>query len=238
LLLEVIVQTVDDARAAHEGGADRLEVVRDVRVGGLTPALSLVSAIQDATPLPLRVMVRENRGFTIGPGELPALRAAAASLEALRIDAVVMGFARDGKVMLDDLSRVLERTPRLRVTFHRAFDTLHAPLDALDALAGVPQIDRILTDGGPGAPLERSARLAALGDRARARGGGIAIVAGSGVDEEALTVFAATACVHEAHVGRAARADGTADGPVSAARVRRLRDIADGRAQWSRSCSV
>ena len=37
LLLEVIVQTLADAREAASGGADRLEVVRAIRDGGLTP---------------------------------------------------------------------------------------------------------------------------------------------------------------------------------------------------------
>ena len=57
LLLEIIVQTVDDARAAEAGGADRLEVVRDINQDGLTPSLGVVRAIQEATRLPLRVMV-------------------------------------------------------------------------------------------------------------------------------------------------------------------------------------
>ena len=35
MILEVIVQTVDDARAAEDGGADRLEVVRDIGVGAV-----------------------------------------------------------------------------------------------------------------------------------------------------------------------------------------------------------
>jgi hypothetical protein len=34
--------------------------------------------------------------------------------------------------------------------------------------------------------------------------------------------------VDEVHVGRAARSDGTADGPVAAGRVRELRRLADG----------
>jgi copper homeostasis protein len=63
MLLEVIVLSVDDARTATEGGADRLEVVRDIRQGGLTPPLALVRAIQRETHLPLRVMVRENAGY-------------------------------------------------------------------------------------------------------------------------------------------------------------------------------
>ena len=57
------MQSVADARAAAQGGANRLEVVRAIRDGGLTPALSLVEAIAAETALPLRVMVRENPGF-------------------------------------------------------------------------------------------------------------------------------------------------------------------------------
>jgi copper homeostasis protein len=173
-------------------------------------------------------MVRENAGFGVGEGELPDLRAAVAALEARRVDGVVIGFARDGEIAFDELSQVLDGTRKVRVTFHRAFDALRAPLEAVDLLVSWPQIDRILTDGGPGPAIERSRRLAALGERARTRGADITIIAGSGVDEEALRVFVGTACVREAHVGRAARADGRPDGPVSAQRVRQLRAIADG----------
>src|SRR5438105_1821049 len=57
VLLEVIVQSVEDARAAARGGADRLEVVRAIRDGGLTPPVALVRAIAAAVALPLRVMI-------------------------------------------------------------------------------------------------------------------------------------------------------------------------------------
>ncbi len=36
-LLEVIALTADDARAAEDGGADRIEVVADMAADGLTP---------------------------------------------------------------------------------------------------------------------------------------------------------------------------------------------------------
>ena len=90
-LLEVIVQTVDDARAATDGGADRLEVVRSMRDGGLTPALSVVEAIKTATTLPLRVMVRENAGFETSNEEIEVLRAAAWNLSKLEVDGLVAG---------------------------------------------------------------------------------------------------------------------------------------------------
>src|ERR1051326_4745406 len=62
-VLEVIVCCVADAVEAQKGGASRLEVVRDLDRGGLTPSIQLVQAIKDAVDLPLRVMVRESDGY-------------------------------------------------------------------------------------------------------------------------------------------------------------------------------
>src|SRR4051812_20688129 len=124
MLLEVIVQTVADAIEATEGGADRLEVVRDILQGGLTPLPSLVRAIAAATPLPLRVMVRENAGYELGPGELPILRSSAAEFAALGVDGIVLGFAQSGEPRLKDVEAVLDGLAPVRVTFHRAFDSL------------------------------------------------------------------------------------------------------------------
>jgi copper homeostasis protein len=225
LVLEVIVQTEADALAAAEGGADRLEVVRSIREGGLTPALPLVRAVARATRVPLRVMVRENAGYALGDGELPVLRRAGAELSDAGVDGIVIGFARAGEVAIDDLARVLEAAPGLRATFHRAFDAIDDPLRAIDSLIQIAQIDRILTDGGDGPPVERCDRLRMYAARADGR---LTVIAGSGVTDETVAAFARLRCVREVHVGRAARDGDDPEGPVSAARVRRLRALADG----------
>jgi copper homeostasis protein len=222
LLLEVIVQTVADAREAARGGADRLEVVRAIPVGGLTPSLDTVRAIAGETGLPLRVMLRENPGYATDAAELAVLREAAQAFDALGIDGLVAGFARDGALALDDFRAALEATPQTRVTFHRAYDSLHDPLDAVDRLAAISQIDGILTSGGDGLPASRCDRLRERFERAEGR---LEIIAGGGVTEEMLALIARTACVREVHVGRAARERGVQDAPVSAARVSHLRTL-------------
>ena len=223
VLLEVIVQTLADARAAAEGGADRLEVVRAIGDGGLTPPLSLVTAIASQIPLPLRVMVRENSGYEMDPLEVRALQRAAADFAGIGVDGLVAGFVKAGQLSLADLSLVLEAAPGVPVTFHRAFDALADPLGAIDTLAGIPQVDSILTSGGEGTPMERCARLRTYSARAGMR---LAIMAGAGVDEEAFALFAKAGCVRAIHLGRAARDGRNPEGPVSAASVRRLRDLA------------
>jgi copper homeostasis protein len=224
VLLEVIVQTVADARAAAEGGADRLEIVREIRSGGLTPSLALVTAIAAEVTLPLRVMVRENAGYETDPHESDALRRAASDFARMGVDGLVAGFSKQGVVTVADLMIVLDAAPGVPVTFHRAFDSVSDPLTAIDILAGIPQVDGILTSGGEGSPDARSARLCEYAARAGDR---LAIVAGGGVDEEAFALFAKAACVRVLHVGRAARDGKDPEGPVTAASVRQLRDLTD-----------
>jgi copper homeostasis protein len=225
ILLEVIVQTVADARAAEAGGANRLEVVRDINRDGLTPSIELVRSIQAATRLPLRVMVRESATFTISDAtELAALRRSAAQLAVLGVDGLVLGFARGHAVDVEATRAVLVGLPAVPVTFHRAFDCATDPVVGFDALRRIPQIDRVLTSGGEADWATRCATLKGYAERAS----GLTLIAGGGVDDAALAGIVATACVREVHVGRAARDPQHRDAPVSTNRVRRLRETLEG----------
>jgi len=235
LILEVIVQSVADARQATRGGADRLEIVREISVGGLTPPRSLVRAIAEETALPLRVMIRENAGFAATPSELRAMRETAAAFAEVAVDGLVLGFATDsGELDVENLRSVLAAAPGTRATCHRAFDVLADPLAAIDALRAVTQVDRILTSGGDGTEADRCARLRTYSDRAHGR---LTVIAGGGVTASMIELIVRTRCVTEVHVGRAARDGVDATGPVRAESVQRLRHLLDrkarGEERWS-----
>jgi copper homeostasis protein len=227
MLLEVIVQTVADARAAEDGGADRLEVVRDIDRDGLTPSIDVVRAIASETHLPLRIMVRDRDDFSAGDDQaLRALQRAIAAFAARGVDGAVGGFARDAAVDLDTTAAVLSAAPALSVTFHRAFDVASDPAKAFEALRRLTQVDRVLTSGGTGdwaLRCERLRRYAALA------GESLTVIAGGGLDAAGLQILRSTGCVHEAHVGRAAREPQVSTAPVSADRVRRLKAIISAR---------
>lgn len=223
MLLEVIVQSVADARAAEEGGADRLEVVREIERDGLTPDMDVVRAIASATRLPLRVMVRESDGFTVKDAqELAALERAMTTLAALRVDGAVLGFATGEQLDLDTTRAVLSAAPSLRATFHRAFDAARDPAAAIQALRRLPQVDRILTAGGDG---DWTLRCRRLEQYAQEAGDRLTILAGGGVDADGLRILASARCIREAHVGRAACEGEVRGAPVSVERVRALTAI-------------
>jgi copper homeostasis protein len=223
VLLEVIVQSIDDARAAARGGADRLEVVRDIDRRGLTPNIDLVRAIASEVSVPLRIMIRESDGFTVASAqEVTTLQRALASFAELPIDGVVVGFVRGTTLDLDLTRTVLSAAPTVRATFHHAFDEADHPLEAIEALKHIPQIDRVLTAGGDGSWADRHRQLAIY---VKEGAGRLTILAGGGVDADGLRGLAAAGVVREAHVGRAAREPQQAAAPVSADRVKLLKAL-------------
>ncbi|MFM7593794.1 MAG: copper homeostasis protein CutC, partial [Isosphaeraceae bacterium] len=50
ILLEVPVETLDDAIAASRGGADRLELCAALEVGGQTSSASILKTIREYVP--------------------------------------------------------------------------------------------------------------------------------------------------------------------------------------------
>lgn len=219
-VLEVIVCSVADASEAQRGGASRLEVVRDLGRGGLTPSVELVRAIKQAVDLPLRVMVRESDGYgTSGETEVEKLCAAAGCFGELGVDGLVLGFLKQGSIDLGLTARVLASAPNLKATFHHAFEDAVEQLQAVSELKKLPQVDRILSSGGPGKLEERTRRLDAYAHAAAPQ---ITIIAGGGIDDRAIELLKRTTTIREFHVGRAARERFQVAGAVQAELVRKL----------------
>jgi copper homeostasis protein len=221
-VLEVIVCSVADAIQAKLGGASRLEVVRELDQGGLTPPLELVSAIQDAVDLPLRVMVRESVGYeAVDAGEVEKLVLAAEQFEKLGVDGVVIGFLQGREIYTDLTRRILKCVPNLKATFHHAFEGAADQFEALRQIKKLSQVDRVLSHGGPGDWMQRTERLAEYAATAAPE---LTIIAGGGITEEAISLLRKTTSIREFHVGRAARSGFQVSGDVQAELVRRLVD--------------
>lgn len=205
-VLEVIACSVEDAVEAENGGANRLEVISRIDVGGLTPPLDLVREIKDKISLPLRVMLRENAGYgTEDKNEIGALCFAARELTKIGVHGIVLGFLDGPEIDLETTRRVLDAAPDLNATFHHAFEDTVNKFAAIRKLKYMPQIDRILSHGGDGTPYERAVRLGAYEMTARPE---IEIIAGGGVDADVIRVLRQETMIGEFHVGSAARVHG------------------------------
>jgi len=222
--LEVIVTSATEAVAAADGGADRLELIRALDNGGLTPVLETVLEVIEATSTPVRVMLRGNSSMSLaGPLELHELEKSAASLSRLPLDGLVMGWvSRTSEVDVRTLEAVLAAAPQCKVTFHRAFEHVRDPAESLRLLRRYPQIDRILTSGGKGSWTERKRRLLALSKAAAPE---IGIIVGGGLSTKQVADLMADPRFPEVHVGRPARTPQQNSGAVDRGRVAFLKNL-------------
>ena len=220
MILEVIACSVSDAIEAQKGGASRLELVRELERGGLTPSIDVVREIKNAVDLPLRVMVRESEGYpTSGEMEVETLCEKAAELSQLGVDGLVIGFLRADRIDVDLTARVLACAPGLNATFHHAFEDAGDQLQALSEIKTLPQVDRILSSGGSGELKARMQRLDSYAQRAAPE---IEIIAGGGIASDEIALLRRSTRIREFHVGRAARRGFSIDGDVTADLVREL----------------
>jgi copper homeostasis protein len=223
-LLEVIALTPEDAVAAQRGGADRLEIVRNIAVGGLTPEIGAFRAIRNAVDLPLRVMLRTNGGFSVAPDELEELVESADALKSAGADQFVFGFLRgDGGLDLDATNVLAAAAASCPWTLHHAFDHAVDARSAWDAASRVANIDAVLSGGARG---DLTRGLGTLCDRAGWQSGAVRWLAGGGLALEHVEPLW-RAGVTMFHIGRRARYENSWEQPLNANAVRIWREKLD-----------
>jgi copper homeostasis protein len=193
VLLEVAVASVEDAVAAREGGADRLELCAALALGGLTPSLGMLHEVRRAVDLPLMAMARPRAGgFAYSGAEFRVLQRDADILLGHGAADIVFGvLEEDGRVDLRRCRAVVRQAGGRPVVFHRAFDLTPDPLVALDQLIDLG-VRRVLTSGQRPSALAGADLIAALRGRATGR---IEILPCAGVNAStASELLARTGC--------------------------------------------
>lgn len=219
IFLEVIATSVEEAVAAQQGGADRLELVRDLEAGGLSPSPALVKEVVSSVDIPVRVMVREADSMHLGSNaELQRLKRSIGDFCTYPIEGIVLGYLRGGGIDCSTLESLLPE--RLSVTFHRAFDEVSDACSGISALKTFPQINRILTRAGSGSWSVRKSTLDTLEALA---GPQIRMLFAIGRDTSHLHELHRSEHCYEVHVGRAARLSHINSGAVSASYVAALK---------------
>lgn len=181
LQYEVCVDSAAGARAAHSGGAHRVELCGALTVGGITPSAGLIQATRSATSLGLHVLIRPRPGdFVYDAADIQAMVRDIELCHEWGVDGVVIGaLTANGSVATAACAELLAAADDMSVTFHRAFDVAADPMVALEDLVTLG-VDRVLTSGQAANVWDGRQLLRQLVDAARGR---VIIMPGAGVDE-------------------------------------------------------
>lgn len=180
ILFEVVTDNAAGIRAAVAGGADRIELVSALAVGGTTPSPGLIR-LAARCGLPVRAMIRPRPGdFCYDGDELDIMRHDIEAVRSAGLAGVVFGAnLPSGELDLEALGRLYAHASALglETALHRSFDLAPDPLESLDAAISLG-IATVLTSGGAATARDGVEGLRRLTDYA---GGRIEILAGVGV---------------------------------------------------------
>jgi len=195
--LEIIGFNIESCLAAQEAGADRIELCGSPGEGGTTPSYGLVQSAREKLEIDLYVMIRPRGGdFLYTDDEFEMMMKEVEFCKRLGCDGIVTGIlTTNGKVDIPRCRQLIDLAYPLEATFHRAFDRVADPFEALENIIQLG-FERILTSGLKPKAIESLRLLEELINKADGR---IIIMPGSGVTSQNIISIAETTGAKEFH---------------------------------------
>ena len=148
MLLEICVDSIHSAKAAIQGGADRLELCSALLAGGLSPSPALLRQIRRESDIPIRCLIRCRAGdFLYDDSEIRWMRDEILELKEAGADGFVIGCLQpDGELDENAMLPLMDAAGNVGLTLHRAIDVSRDPVETYRR-ANQLGIDTVLTSG-------------------------------------------------------------------------------------------
>lgn len=147
--LEICATSLTSVRNAAKAGASRVELCSGYALGGLTPSWGLLQSSVALKTIPIHCLIRPREGsFCYTPDEVTTMCEDIRIAHEVGAAGVVLGaLTLEGALDLSALEAMASAAAGLELSFHRAFDALHQPEQAMHQLATMG-FKRILSTGG------------------------------------------------------------------------------------------
>jgi copper homeostasis protein len=177
--LEIACFNLESTLIAQKNGADRVELCDGFEVGGTTPNFETVKQAREKLTIDLYVMIRPRGGnFIYSDDEFKQMQSDILALKELKEDGFVFGILKEDKTINWEQNKILvDLAKPFPCTFHRAFDEVQNPFQALEQLIDCG-FKTILTSGQAQNVTEGMNRLTELVSKANNR---IVIMPGGGL---------------------------------------------------------
>lgn len=170
-LLEACVESFEEALAAQNCGAGRIELCSRLDLDGITPSTQLITECVNGLDIPVKVMIRPHGGsFRYSEEELEEIEGSISKARKLGAFGVVFGFLNsDNSIDLPTTMRVVKFSYGLDITFHKAIDNTPDPIEAVRRLGSLDTHITVLSSGGAATAMDGKDNLKAMmvagGDR-------------------------------------------------------------------------
>ncbi len=205
--VEVIVENSSDAILAQQYGANRLELIDDFSVGGLTPKRDIIRTVCDAVDIPVNVMLRPHaKSFVYDANDITLILDDLQFIKNnTKANGIVFGaLSSVGDLDVALLETIIAHKGRLQLTFHRAIDEAQDIIHVYKQLIAIGGVDLVLTSGGARDAylgIDKIAQMAALSSKC----GNPYILAGAGINSSNVLEIINNTGVQQIHLGTGVR---------------------------------
>jgi len=189
MIVEVCANSYESAINAELGGANRIELCKDLHLDGLTPDDEVVVNTINKLKIPVFILIRPREGdFNYSNEEFELMKADIVKFKEMGCKGIVSGVLNnDNTIDLERTKELMQLSRPLEFTFHRAFDKIVDPIKGLEELIEIG-VDRILTSGQEDSAIKGIGLIDKIIKIAANR---IAIMPGSGVKSVNIKDFIA-----------------------------------------------
>lgn len=192
MTIEICTDQIAVGILAKKYGAQRIELCSALDLGGLTPSYGLTQQFLALKHIEIHCMIRHrDGGFIYNDMDKEIMLRDIHTFGQLGVQGIVVGaITVDGHLDIDFINTCVKEAHKhaMQCTFHRAFDMVKTPLEALQQLIDIG-VDRILTSGQKAKAIDGLDLIQQLTQMANGR---IEIMAGSGVNADNARAIADT----------------------------------------------
>lgn len=195
--LEVIAFDIESCIAAQKAGSNRIELCANPLEGGTTPSYAFIKAARKVLQNDLFVMIRPRGGdFLYSNEDFEIMKNEVHICKQSNVDGIVFGIlTKEGKVDIEKCKELVSLAYPMYCTFHRAFDRVANPHEALEDLINIG-FERILTSGLHPKAMDGAETIASLIKQSNGR---IILMPGSGINAENILEIEKLTGAHEFH---------------------------------------
>ena len=194
--LEICAFNIKDCIDISKFDISRIELCTNKKKGGLTPSKnSIIKSLK--LNIPIHPIIRPRGGnFLYNKTELRQMIESIKFCKNIGCHGVVFGILdKKNKINIKMCKKLKTFCGNMSTTFHRAFDEIADPFDALESIIDL-KFDRILTSGKKENAKEGIKLIAQLAERSKNR---ISIMPGSGIRSSNIDLFLKNKNINEIH---------------------------------------
>lgn len=187
MFIEICAANYESAMNAQRCGIKRIELCTELSVGGITPSYGLLKQVTKLENLEVMVLIRPRSGtFNYNASEFASMLIDIKLCKELGCHGIVSGILnKDRTIDVTRTKELIALSKPLPFIFHRAFDHVPDPSQALETLIDLG-VTRVLTSGGEPRAIDGLSQLKKLQLQASNR---INVMPGGGVNSQNITTF-------------------------------------------------